>query len=107
MEKSRFFRGRGELSGCGVVRWLSLCLLAVGSVLHGAEPDIPAHNVRKIRLIQDDAQDYMVSKMNYLKNQLKDLIFQHLLELQQQLLHLQSQELLDQLYVDYLNSRIY
>ena len=75
MEKSRFFRGRGELSGCGVVRWLSLCLLAVGSVLHGAEPDIPAHNVRKIRLIQDDAQDYMVSKIYSLKyTQSNDLV---------------------------------
>ena len=75
MGKSWFFRGRGELSGSGAIRLLSLCVIAVSSALHGAEPDIPEQNVRKIRLIQDDAQDYMVSKIYSLKyTQSNDLV---------------------------------
>ena len=67
MEKSWFFRGRGKLSGGGFTRLLSLSVIVLTSVLHGAEPELPEKNIRKIRLIQDDAQDYMVSKIYSLK----------------------------------------
>ena len=67
MEKTWFFRGRGILQGGGMVRLLSLCAVVMASILHGAEADKPEQNIRKIRLIQDDAQDYMVSKIYSLK----------------------------------------
>ena len=67
MEKTWFFRGRGILQGGGMIRLLSLCVMVLSSILHGAEPEKPEQNIRKIRLIQDDAQDYMVSKIYSLK----------------------------------------
>lgn len=75
MEKSWFFRGRGDHWSGGIIRLLSLSAVVLTSVLCGAEPDIPEQNVRKIRLIQDDAQDYMVSKIYSLKYvQANDLV---------------------------------
>ena len=76
MEKSWFFRGRGELS-CGRMFRRCLCAAGVLAALSapGAEADAPPQNVRKIRLIQDDAQDYMVSKIYSLKyTQANDLV---------------------------------
>ncbi|MBO5822781.1 MAG: hypothetical protein J6R86_07200, partial [Lentisphaeria bacterium] len=76
MEKSWFFRGRGELSGGRMFR-RCLCAAGVLAALSapGAEADAPPQNVRKIRLIQDDAQDYMVSKIYSLKyTQANDLV---------------------------------
>ena len=42
-------------------RWILSAAVVLSAGLSGAEP--AAKNVRKIRLIQDDAQDYMVSKI--------------------------------------------
>ena len=55
--------------------FLLMLLLVLSGVLRAEESEPEKRNVRKIRLIQDDAQDYMVSKLYLLKyTQANDLI---------------------------------
>ena len=45
----------------------SICILLMASCMLSAQSPEPEKTVRKIHLIQDDAQDYMVSKIYKLK----------------------------------------